>query len=108
MPRRDALALPVDVEDLDLDLLADLHHLGRVRHAAVRHVGDVEQAVDAAQVDERAEVGDVLDHALPHLVLLRAPSSASRACRPARSRGSRGGETTMLRRRLLSLMILNS
>ncbi len=63
----DALALPVDVEDLDLDLAADADHLGRVRDPAVRHVGDVQQAVDAAQVDERPEVGDVLDHALPHL-----------------------------------------
>src|SRR5688500_6509430 len=64
---RDALALPVDVEDLDLDFLADGDHLGRVRDPAVRHVGDVEQAVHAAEVDERAEVGDVLDDALPHL-----------------------------------------
>ncbi len=31
--------------------------------AAPRHVGDVEQAVDAAEVDERAVVGDVLDRA---------------------------------------------
>ena len=31
------------------------------------HVGDVQQAVDAAQVDERAEVGDVLDDALADL-----------------------------------------
>ena len=38
-----------------------------MRHPAVRHVGDVEQAVHAAQVDEGAEVGDVLDDALPHL-----------------------------------------
>jgi hypothetical protein len=68
---RDALALPVDVEDLDLDLLADLDHLRRVRDAAPRHVGDVQQAVHAAEVDERAEVGDVLDDALPDLVDLR-------------------------------------
>src|SRR5882762_14843 len=65
---RDALALPVDVEDLHLELLADLHHLGRMRHAAVAHVGDVQQAIHAAQVDEGAEVGDVLDDALPHLI----------------------------------------
>jgi len=51
----------------DLDLGADLHIFGRVGDAAVRHVGDVEQAVHAAEVDERAEVGDVLDDALPHL-----------------------------------------
>src|SRR5207302_1525257 len=36
---RNTLALPVDVEDFYLELLADLHHLGRVRHAAVAHVG---------------------------------------------------------------------
>src|SRR5690349_20753848 len=63
----DALALPVDVEDLDFDFLADGDHLGRVGHPPVGHVGDVEQAVHAAQVDEGAEVGDVLDHALPDL-----------------------------------------
>src|SRR5262245_18419202 len=35
--------------------------------AAPRHVGDVQEAVDAAQIDERAVVGDVLDDALEHL-----------------------------------------
>src|SRR6476646_8435876 len=41
-----------------------------MRDAAPRHVGDVEQAVDATEVDECTEVGDVLDDALPHLILL--------------------------------------
>src|SRR5436189_75356 len=67
----DALALPVDVEDLDLALLPDVHHLGRVRHAAIAHVRDVEQSVHAAQIDEGAEIGDVLDDALPHLTDLQ-------------------------------------
>src|SRR5947199_71625 len=67
----DALALPVDVEDLDLDLLPDVHHLGRVRHATIAHVRDVEQSVHAAQIDEGAEVGDVLDDALSHLAYLQ-------------------------------------
>jgi len=67
--KRNALALPVDVEHLDLELHADLHHFARVRDAAPRHVGDVEQAVDPPQIDEGAEVGDVLDHALPYLIL---------------------------------------
>ena len=40
-----------------------MHHLGRMADAAVRHVGDVQQAVDAAQIDERAVFGQVLDHA---------------------------------------------
>ena len=39
----------------------------RVVDAAPAHVGDVQQAVDAAEVDERAEVGDVLDDALAEL-----------------------------------------
>ena len=39
----------------------------RMVDAAPAHVGDVQQAVDAAEVDERAELGDVLDHALAEL-----------------------------------------
>ena len=31
------------------------------------HVGDVQQAVDAAEVDEGAVLGDVLDHAVDHV-----------------------------------------
>ena len=37
--------------------------------APPRHVGDMEQAVDAAEIDERAVVGDVLDHAAQDLAL---------------------------------------
>src|SRR5256885_790420 len=39
--------------------------------AAPRHVRDVEQTVDAAEIDERTEVGDVLDDAFAHLILLK-------------------------------------
>ena len=54
----------VEAEDLDVDFLPDVHGVGRVREAAPRHVGDVQEAVDAAEVDERAVVGEVLDDAL--------------------------------------------
>ncbi len=69
---RDALAAQVDVEHLDLDRIADLDDLGRVVDVAPRQLGDVHQSVDAAEVDERAEVddgGDVTrqDHALLQL-----------------------------------------
>src|SRR6185503_10700333 len=67
---RDALAVPIDVEDFDFQLLTDVDHLGRMLNASVGHVGDVEQSVDATEIDECTEVGDVLDHALPDLVLL--------------------------------------
>src|SRR5579862_5360249 len=66
---RDALRLVVDLDDLHGDGLADAQDLGRMRHAPPGDVGDVEQAVDAAQVHERAVVGDVLDHAFDDLLL---------------------------------------
>ncbi len=43
----------------------------RVADAAPGHVGDVEQAVDAAEVDEGAVVGEVLHHALEDRALLQ-------------------------------------
>ena len=64
---RHALALGVELEHLDLDLVAHLEQLARVVDAAPRHVGDVQQAVDAAEVDEGAVVGEVLDHAVDDL-----------------------------------------
>ena len=66
---RDALGRRVVLQHHDVDLVVDLEQLGRVADAAPRHVGDVQQAVDAAEVDERAVVGDVLDHAAQHLAL---------------------------------------
>ena len=64
---RDLLAVAVDVQHLHLDLLVDLHHLARMADPRPAHVGDVEQTVDAAEVYERTEVGDVLDHAAADL-----------------------------------------
>ena len=48
-------------------MCTDIHHLGGVADPAPRHVGDVEQTVESAEVDERPEVRDVLDNAFPHL-----------------------------------------
>ncbi len=66
---RDAVGLVVDLDDLDLHLLADIEHLGRVIDPAPGDVGDMQQAVDAAEIDEGAVVGDVLDHAVDDLTL---------------------------------------
>ena len=60
----DALGLGVVLEHLDGDLVADLEHLARVVDAAPGHVRDVQQAVDAAEIDEGAVLGEVLDGAL--------------------------------------------
>src|SRR5262249_53212199 len=67
---RDSVGLVIDLDDLDLHLLPDVEHLGRMIDAAPGDVGDVEESVDAAEVYECAVVGDVLDHAVDDLTLL--------------------------------------
>ncbi|ABA50251.1 hypothetical protein BURPS1710b_2994 [Burkholderia pseudomallei 1710b] len=61
---RHAVLLLVELEDLRGDFLADRQDFARVTHAAPCDVGDVQQAVDAAEVHERAVIGDVLDDAV--------------------------------------------
>ena len=68
--QRDALAVEVDLEDLDGDLLADLDDLAGVLDVLPRELGDVHEAVDAAEVDERTEVDDRRDDALADLALV--------------------------------------
>ena len=63
----DALGFLVDADDLDGHGRADLDHLAGVVDPLVAHVGDVQQAVDAAEVDEGAVIGDVLDDTVDHL-----------------------------------------
>src|SRR3954447_17383531 len=72
----DALAVAVDVEHLDLDLLADLEHLARVVDVRPRELGDVDEAVDAVEVDEGAEVDDVGDLALDDVARVQAVEDA--------------------------------
>src|SRR5215469_810654 len=67
---RDAVRLVIDLDDLDLDLLADGKHFGRMIDAPPGNVGDMQQAVDAAEVHKGAVVGDVLDHAVDDLAFL--------------------------------------
>ena len=64
--QRDALLGAVELEHLDGDFVAHVQHLRRMRDAPVGHVGDVQKAVDAAQIDEGAVIGQVLDHARDH------------------------------------------
>ena len=68
----DALGLDVEADDLDLDGLADTQNFGRMADPPPGDIGDMQQAVDFAEIDERAVVGDVLDHALENLPLFQA------------------------------------
>src|SRR5262245_32047290 len=63
---RDTLGGRVVFQHDHVDFVVDLEELRRVPDAAPRHVRDVKQAVDTAEVDERAVIGDVLDDALEH------------------------------------------
>ena len=66
----DALGFRVEADDLNRDGLADLQGFRRMVDAAPRDVGDVQQTVHTAQIDERAVIGDVLDDALENLAFL--------------------------------------
>ena len=60
----------VEVENDDVDLLVELDNLFGVVDTAPAEVGDVDEAIHAAEVDEHTVAGDVLDHAFQHLTLL--------------------------------------
>src|SRR6185312_3661140 len=70
--QRDAVALAIELQHAHVELVADVDDFGRVTHALPRHVGDVQQAVDAAEVDERTVIGEVLDDALDDRAFLQA------------------------------------
>ncbi len=70
--QRDALGILVVLENRNLDLVAHLEHLAGVVQAAPGHVRDVQQAVHAAQIDEGAVFGDVLDGSFHQLAFFQA------------------------------------
>ena len=60
----DLSLLGIEGNDVDLDLIADLHDLGRALDAAPAQLGNMDHAVHAADIDERAVRGQGLDNAL--------------------------------------------
>src|SRR5258708_5974014 len=67
---RDLFLFAFDFDDIDLKLLVDVDDFMRVGDSAPAHIGDMQKAVDAAQVDKRAKLGDILDDALANLPFL--------------------------------------
>ena len=68
----DALGVAVEADHLHLHLLADLQRLARMVDAPPGDVRHVQQPIDAAQIHERAVIGDVLHHAVEHHAFLQA------------------------------------
>ena len=69
--QRDAMRVVVDLDDLHAHRLADVEHLGRMVDTTPCNVGDMQQAVDAAQIHERTVIGDVLDHTFNDLTFFK-------------------------------------
>src|SRR5690606_4363040 len=61
--QRYTVALAIELEDLDVDFVADVDDFARVLDTFPGHVGNVQQTIDTAQIDECAVIGEVLDHA---------------------------------------------
>ena len=59
-PERYALFVAVELEDLDLNLIADVHQVAGMGQPSPGHVGNVQQSIDAAEVHECTVVGKVL------------------------------------------------
>src|SRR5690606_21641652 len=72
----DALRVAIDADDLDADGVTDVDDFARVVDALVAHVGDMEQAVDATEVDERTVIGDVLDRTFDDLAFFQVLDQA--------------------------------
>src|SRR5580658_3025028 len=49
---RDAHLLAIKFQNLDFQLFARTHDVGRIGHPAPGKIGDVQQSVDTAQIDE--------------------------------------------------------
>ncbi len=63
----DFFFLVIDVQHFDFDFLVDGDHFRRVANPPPAHVGNVQQSVQAAQVDKGPKIGDVLNDAGPQL-----------------------------------------
>ncbi len=68
----DALLVIVEVQDHHIDLLVHFHHLFRVPHTAVAHVGNVHQTIDTSEVHKHTIRGDVLDRSFENLTHFEA------------------------------------
>src|SRR5579884_1038998 len=63
----DLLRVRIELHDLYVDHVADLHDLGRMFDARVAELAVVDQAVDTAEIHERTELRKTNDHAFPDL-----------------------------------------
>ena len=68
---RYALLFLIKLQDDEVEFLLRLDHIVRMPHATPAQVGQVQQAIDAAQVNEGAVIGNVLYRAVYDLAFLQ-------------------------------------
>ena len=66
-----ALLLFIEVENNNVELLVELNDFVGIVYAAPREVGDVDQTVYAAEVDEYTVRSDILNSTFEYLTLLK-------------------------------------
>ena len=69
--QRHPLLVPVKLEHFHLNLIANIYQITRMRKPSPRHICNVQQTVNAAQVHERAIVGQILHHPRQNRALLQ-------------------------------------
>ena len=67
----DTLLLFIEVENNNVELLVELNDFVGIVYAAPREVGDVDQTVYAAEVDEYTVRSDILNSTFEYLTLLK-------------------------------------
>ena len=65
--QRNTLGFSIETDHLDFNGLTDLQNLGGMINPLPGNIGNVQQAVDTAQINKCAVIGDVLDNAFQHL-----------------------------------------
>src|SRR6185437_3620224 len=63
---RNALLVFIELENLDVNLIADIYQIARMRESSPGHVGDVQQTIEAAEIDESSVIGEILHRAGEH------------------------------------------
>src|SRR5216684_1194903 len=73
--QRDPLLVLVELQHFYLDLVADVDQVAGMGQTSPRHIGDVQQAVDSAQVHESAVLGQILHHSGQHCAFFQVLQS---------------------------------
>src|SRR5471032_1966638 len=67
----DTVALTIVLQNLDIDLVANVDDFRWMLDTLPSHVGNVQQAIDATQIDECAVIGEVLEDTFDLLAFLQ-------------------------------------